>query len=240
MMTFGLVHGGGLGAWCWEMLIPELEKRGHRAATVDLPLEDQSAGAARFAEAVLDAFAGIDNLVLVGHSFAGVITPLVAARRPVERLVFIHSLLPRPGQSVADQLSAEPDMFNPDMLEAEGPWWANEAIATRFLFHDCPAEVAHWAFKQVRPMESQLAMTEITPLEFWPDVLCSYIVCTEDRTATPAWARRAARERLVVDPIEIPGGHCPMFSRPAQLARALDQCVSAERGGSKVEDAGAQ
>jgi hypothetical protein len=56
---------------------------------VDLPLEDQSAGTLRFAEAVLEAFAGIDDLILVGHSFAGLITPLVAAQR------FEHSdLLP--------------------------------------------------------------------------------------------------------------------------------------------------
>ncbi|MBX6313503.1 MAG: alpha/beta hydrolase [Isosphaeraceae bacterium] len=225
MGTLGLVHGGGLGAWCWEMLLPELEKRGLHAATVDLPFEDQSAGAARFAEAVLDAFAGIEDLVLVGHSFAGLITPLVAARRPVQRLIFIHSLLPRPGLSVADQLAAEPDLFNPDMLATQGPWWEEEAIATRFLFHDCPAEVAHRAFARLRPMESQLAMTEVTPLEAWPGVPCAYILCTDDRTATPAWARRAARERLGVDPIEIPGGHCPFLSRPRQLAEVLERCL---------------
>jgi pimeloyl-ACP methyl ester carboxylesterase len=225
MKTFGLVHGGSLGGWCWERLVPELAKRGHRAATVDLPLEDQAAGAARFAEAALDAFAGIDQLVLVGHSFAGLVIPLVAAQRPVERLVFIHALLPRPGQSMTDQLAAEPDMFNPAMLQTHGPWWEDEAIANRFLFHDCSAEVAHRAFIRLRPMESQLAMTEITPLEVWSDVPCSYIVCTDDRTATPAWARRAARERLGVDPIEIPGGHCPMLSRPEQLAEALDRCA---------------
>lgn len=61
MSTFGLVHGGGFGAWCWERLIPELEARGHRAATVDLTPEDQEAGAARCAELVSDAFASIDD-----------------------------------------------------------------------------------------------------------------------------------------------------------------------------------
>src|SRR5215203_2414350 len=38
--------------------------------------------------------------------------------------------------------------------------------------------------------------SEVTPLQAWPDVPCSYIVCTDDRTATSAWACRAARERL--------------------------------------------
>jgi pimeloyl-ACP methyl ester carboxylesterase len=225
MGTLGLVHGGSLGAWCWELILPELEKRGLHAATMDLPLEEQSAGADRFADAVLNAFGGIDDLVLVGYSFAGVITPLVAARRPVQRLIFVHAILPLPGLSVADQLAAEPDMFNPEMLATDGPWWEDEAIATRFLFHDCPAEVAHVAFARLRPMGSRLAMTEITPLEAWPDVPCSYILCTDDRTATPTWARRAARERLRVDPIEIPGGHCPFLSRPRQLTEAFERCL---------------
>ena len=224
MSTFGLVPGGGLGAWCWEPLLSELGARGHHAATVDLPLEDRSAGAAHLAEAVLEAFDAIDELILVGHSLAGLIIPLVAAQQPVKRLIFIHALLPCPGQSVADQFRAEPDMFNPEMFTAEAPFWEHEEVANRFLFHDCPPEVAHEAFRRLRP-ESGTLGSEVTPLRLWPEVPCSYIVCTHDRTATPAWARRAARERLGVEPIEIPGGHCPFLCRPKRLAEALDQCI---------------
>jgi hypothetical protein len=49
MSTFGLVHGGGLGAWHWDRTISELKVRGHRTAMIDLPLKDQSADAARLA-----------------------------------------------------------------------------------------------------------------------------------------------------------------------------------------------
>lgn len=52
MSTFGLVHGGGFGAWCWEALILELTARDHHAATIDLTVEDQSAGAARCAQLI--------------------------------------------------------------------------------------------------------------------------------------------------------------------------------------------
>jgi hypothetical protein len=83
MSTFGLVHGGGFGAACWERVILELEARGHRAATVDPAPEDQAAGAARCAEVVLRAFAAVDDLVLVGYSLAGLIIPLVASQCPV-------------------------------------------------------------------------------------------------------------------------------------------------------------
>ena len=225
MSTFGLVHGGGLGAWCWERLIPELHDRGRRAATVDLPLEDQSAGADRLAEIVLKAFAGIEDLILVGNSMSGLIIPAVAARRPVRRMVFLHTLLPQPGSSLADQMATEPDMLNPEMMTVPPSWWSDEAIVTRFLFHDCPPEVAHDAFVRLRPPEGGVLMTEVTPLRAWPDVPRSYILGREDRTATPAWARRVTSERLGIEPIEIPGGHCPMLSRPRRLAEALVKCL---------------
>ena len=213
----------GFGAWCWERLIPELEARGHAVATVDLAPEDEAAGAARCADVVSQAFAAIDDLVLVRHSLAGLIIPLVAAWRRVKRLIFLHALLPRPGQSVADHLRAEPDMFNPEMFTAQTPFWKDEAAAIRFLLHDCPAEVARDAFCQLRPEHGVLG-SEMTPLRTWPDVPCTYIVCTDDRIATPDWARRAARERLGVESLEIPGGHCPFLSRPEQLAEALHRC----------------
>jgi pimeloyl-ACP methyl ester carboxylesterase len=183
-----------------------------------------AAGAVHCAEVVQQAFAGLPDLVLVGHSLSGVIMPLVAARCPVRRLVFLHALLPRPGQSVVDQMQTEPDMFNAEMFTATAPFWEDEAVATRFLLHDCSPGVVRDAFRRLRPEPGVLGR-EVTPLEAWPDVLSSYIVCADDRTATPAWARRAARERLGVEPMEIPGGHCPMLSRPGRLADVLDQCA---------------
>ena len=133
MTRFGLVHGAGMGAWCWERFIAELEARGHQAATVDLPLNDQSAGANRLAEIVLAAFAPFDDLVLVGHSMSGLIIPVVASRRPVRSLVFLHAVLPRPGLSLADQVTAEPDIFNAEMMSVPPLSWSDEAIVTHFL-----------------------------------------------------------------------------------------------------------
>jgi pimeloyl-ACP methyl ester carboxylesterase len=227
MSMFGLVHGAGLGAWCWERLIPELEARGHQAAAVDIPLHDQSIGASRLAELVVEALAGLTDLVLVGHSISGLIIPVVASRRPVRRLAFLDAVLPKPGMSLSDQVAAEPGIFNPEMLAVSPSSWSDEAIATRFLFHDCSPEIARDACARMRLRGEgrSVLVTEVTPLEAWPDVPRSYICCRDDRTVTPAWAAGAARERLGVEPIEIVGGHCPMLSRPSELAEALALCV---------------
>jgi hypothetical protein len=48
------------------------------------------------------------------------------------------------------------------------------------------------------------------------------VLPTEDRTLTPDWMRRASRTRLGIDPVEVPGGHCPHVSRPEHVAALLD------------------
>jgi pimeloyl-ACP methyl ester carboxylesterase len=224
LSTVGLVHGGGFGAWCWELLLPELSARHLPSATVDLSPDDLAEGAAHCAEIIVTELASVEDLILVGHSLAGLITPIVAAWRPITRLVFLHALLPKPGQSVLDQLTDETDMFNPEMLAATAPFWEDESVAMNFLLHDCPANVARNAFSRLRPEPGVLGR-EISPMSDWPRVPYAYIVCTEDRTATPTWARRAARERLGVEPIEIASGHCPFLSRPRELAAVLERCV---------------
>jgi pimeloyl-ACP methyl ester carboxylesterase len=69
-------------------------------------------------------------------------------------------------------------------------------------------------------------MTETFPLAALPDVPSSYIVCADDRTISPAWSRRTARERLGVEAVELPGGHCPYLSRPAHLADVLTETLN--------------
>jgi len=90
MTTFGLVHGAWHGGWCWQYLIPELEARGHRAVAMDLPTDDPQAGAERYAAIVVRALDSFDeDVVLVGHSLAGLTIPVVASLRPVRHLVYL-------------------------------------------------------------------------------------------------------------------------------------------------------
>src|SRR3954453_11736082 len=112
MATFGLVHGAWGGPWCWDRLVPELERRGHRTVAVDMPASDPDAGLTRYAEVIDEALGDADDVVLVGHSLGGSAIPLAAARRPVRHLVFLCALLPLPGQSATDRYRTE-EVFVP-------------------------------------------------------------------------------------------------------------------------------
>jgi pimeloyl-ACP methyl ester carboxylesterase len=228
MVAFGLVHGANHGSWCWEKLTPELERRGHQVLAADLPAEDPQAGAAEYAAAALEAFSSAgDDLVVVGHSLGGLTIPLIAASRPVRQLIFVAGMLPRPGKTQDEVLSAEPDMIlpGPEGGAYRGPAgesrWRPEAAASWF-FADCSAELAAWAASRLRGQCWKIT-SEVTPLSAWPAVPCAYVLGTRDPVINPAWSRRAAPAVLGVKAVELDAGHSPFLARPAVLAQILDE-----------------
>ena len=229
-MDVALVHGSYHGAWCWDLPRPELERLGHRVITMDLPISDPALGATDYARTVEGALEPGSEPVLVGHSMAGLVVPIVAANRPIRRLIFLGAFLPSPGRSVDDQRVTEPidGRVPPTIAEwidiGEGVWMVGPKTATEIFFPDATPAVARWATQRLRP-QSYRVMTEMTPLAAWPDVESRSIVCRDDRAINPAWVRAAARDRLGVEAVEISGGHSPFLTRPVELALAIDQLM---------------
>ncbi len=225
-MDFVLVHGAYHGSWCWNLLIPELERLGHHALAVDLPTTDPDAGAIRYAEVISQAAEGLNEFILVGHSMGGLSLPLVAHTSPVKKLVFLCALVPRPGFSMKQLRATEPvdghyEVDDPEFNRlVDNVWTVGATTARELFFHDAPEELAEWVIGNMRP-QCYRVMTEMTPLQSWPDVESAYIVCAEDRGVNPDWGRKVAREQLGVEPIEMEGGHAPYLTRPRELAWVL-------------------
>jgi pimeloyl-ACP methyl ester carboxylesterase len=95
----------------------------------------------------------------------------------------------------------------------------DDAVAATFLYHDCDEATLGWALSTRRLFLPLGVYGERLPLA--PEIPSTYIVAAYDRTIRPEWQRRMARERLGVEPVEIPTGHCPNVSRPHRLARIL-------------------
>ena len=62
-----------------DFLRPELERLGHRVITVDLPISDPGLGAADYAATVERALEDVERPILLGHSMAGLVVPVVAS-----------------------------------------------------------------------------------------------------------------------------------------------------------------
>lgn len=229
MTTFALVHGAWHGAWCWERLVPELETRGHRAITMDLPSDDPTETFETYADVIVEAMRDSQaaDIVLVGHSLAGMTVPLAAARHPIHRLVYLCALPAIPGLSFVDQLGTE-KMLNMGYVAGMGEadaqgrrGWADADLARQFMYADCDADTAESAIARLRP-QAQSPYSIPCPLGSYPDVPTTYIVCSDDQLVNPEWSRDFAHRGLDADLIELSGSHSPFMSRPADLASVLD------------------
>jgi pimeloyl-ACP methyl ester carboxylesterase len=221
--VYGLVHGAWAGAWVWDLVTPHLEDAGHEVVAVDLPCEDPNATFSDYAEIVTHALNGRgDDVVLVGHSTGGFTIPIVAARRPVREFVFVCGVIPVPGKSAVEvgldfhgSDPAEWQIVNDDNSISLRP----EAIAPYVAQDVDPVVVAEYAPRFRKQCLAPFA--EPCPLESLPDLDYRYILCQEDRIVSPKWSRRIVPKRLGVEPIELPGSHSPMGSRPEDLTAAF-------------------
>jgi pimeloyl-ACP methyl ester carboxylesterase len=222
--TFTLVHGAWHGAWCWDRLIPELRARGHEAVAMDLPIDQPSRGLTDYAKVVEAALSDGDT-ILVGHSLGATVIPLVAAARPVQRLVFLCPVLRRPGRSLAAQSDMDSDVTSWDLgggrdfFDDESSAWQPQAAIAAF-YQDCDEETANWAASRLR-RQYWAYWEEPNPLAAWPPSEYQAVICREDRLVGLEWARRTLPAELGVTPMELPGGHSPFLSRPAELADLL-------------------
>src|ERR1700741_2878047 len=101
MATYVLIHGAWHGAWCWDFVKPELEKEGHKVITPNLPI-DTSATLVDYAKFVVNEIEEEWDPIIVGHSMAGLLLPIIAEYTIVRRLVYLCGVVRRAGASLAE------------------------------------------------------------------------------------------------------------------------------------------
>ncbi|MGA7118483.1 MAG: alpha/beta hydrolase [Polyangiaceae bacterium] len=218
MASFVLIPGAGGMAWYWHRVVPLLERANHEAIAVDLPGEDALAGLDAYADAVVRAIGARTDVVLVAQSLGGFTAPLVCARAPVRKLVFVNAMIPRPG-------------------ETAGEWWGNTGaarartdaakrggypvefdVATYFL-HDVPEGVLQGA----PPPREEVGAAFEQPCRFhgWPHVPIRVLAGVDDRFFPLSFQRAVARARLEAEVHAIRGGHLVALSNPDDLTANL-------------------
>lgn len=225
MATYVLIPGAGSDPWHWHRVVPLLEARGHDVVTPDLPCTDDGAGFEEYAAAVVDAIGDRRDLVVVAQSMGGFTAALVCEQRPVDLLVYVAAMVPRPG-------------------ETGGAWWANTGYEAgrreqeartgipavsdddvAIFLHDVPPDVIAAGEEHVHA-QSGTPFERPYPLRAMPSVPTRFVLCTEDRFFPAPFLRRVVRERLGIEPDELPSGHCPALARPDALVELLEEIRS--------------
>jgi hypothetical protein len=220
-MDFLLVHGSTQSPRGYDRLAAALAARGHRTVAADLPVDRPEWTAEDYAGLVGAQARELTEPVLVVHSAAGALAPAVAAGTAARHVVWLAAVVPDPGRSVLDEAGADPGMFGVEWRSWTAGLDEAPAETAYFLLHDCDLDTLRFGLSATRLWPPRTVFSApALPLDLPPS---TYLLPVGDRTLTPDWMRRAATQRLGIEPVEVPGGHCPHVSRPEQVAALLDR-----------------
>jgi pimeloyl-ACP methyl ester carboxylesterase len=224
MATYVLIHGASSDSWYWHRVVPELRQRGHDVVAPDLPSDDDAAGLAEYADAVIDAIGDRRDLILVAQSMAGFAAPIVCERVPVDLLIMVAAMVPRPHESPGDwwdntgYMEARRESDARLRLPIDG-----DVDALSIFFHDVPEEVTAEAVARGERGQSGTPFIKPWPLAGWPDVPTEFLLCRNDRFFPPEFMRWVVKERLGIIPDEMESGHLPALSHPTELVERLER-----------------
>lgn len=227
-MDIILVAGLWMGGWAWDAVTPELERAGHRPVPVTLPgMEsvDADRSGVTLADHVAAVVAAIDaapgeQVVLVGHSAGAGIVYAAADARPdrIARLILIGGFPTADGRPLLTG-------YEPQGHELPLPAWSEfddadlrdlgEAGRAAFAAHAIPSPagvvtgIQHLSDERRRGIPVTAVATEYTSADLrgWVEAGASSV---------QEFARLSD-----LTYVDLPTGHWPMLTRPAELAQVI-------------------
>ncbi|WP_280381992.1 alpha/beta fold hydrolase [Nocardia wallacei] len=133
MSTYLLVHGAFHGGWAWQRVTPLLASAGHRVHAPSLVgLGERAQELTRYVglDTHVDDLArlvtteDLTDVILVGHSYAGIVITALADRMPgrIAELVYVDTFVPRDGEAVADIMPLMVEAFAQQAAESGDGW----------------------------------------------------------------------------------------------------------------------
>jgi pimeloyl-ACP methyl ester carboxylesterase len=220
--TVVLVHGGFVDGSGWRGVYDRLKADGHRVSVVQNPTLSVEGDVAA-TKLVLDDIDG--PVVLVGHSYGGVVITETGTDPRVAGLVYIAAFAPDKGESV-NTLIADPPPGAP--VPPILPPRDGFLFLDREKFHDSFAgdlsneDAAFMADSQVPWGIDALGGAVSEP--GWRVKPSWYLVATDDRMIPPP-AQRAMAERTGASTREVSGSHAVYVSEPGAVADLINAAV---------------
>jgi len=231
LAEFVLVPGAWLGAWAWKRVVPLLERRGHSAHPVTLTgigervhLAGGGVGMETGIQDVLNVirYNDLDDIVLVGHSFAGKVAAAVADRDTdkIKMVLYLDGFHP---EKVRIPQGNFPDEFpiNGSVVPLPGEFL--ESVGK-----DVKGTDREWLLSKVTPTPVKYLRDPITLSERFDSVRSAYIFCTLGDTLS--WYLSQSPGGKVDEVLKanldgpyrlVKSGHWPMITKPKELAEAM-------------------
>lgn len=241
MSTFVLVHGGGHGGWCYQPVARLLREQGHEVYTPTLtglgerahllsPAVDLNLHITDVVKVM--EFEDLQNVILVGHSYGGMVITGVADRvaERIANLVYLDAAYPMNGQSLADVAADMMSSAYQDVRTVDGVelvlWPGSYPMTDNNYYGVTDPEQIAWMKPKLTPhpwscFSQKLELHNEAALRQLPQ---SFIVCT----ANVQDEYREILHSLCEGRFwEIDTGHDLMITEPEWVAAALEASSAA-------------
>jgi pimeloyl-ACP methyl ester carboxylesterase len=216
--TAVLVHGAFADGSSWSRVIPILEAKGLKVVAVQNPLSSLADDVAATRRAI-DQQTG--PVVLVGHSWAGVVITEAANDSKVKALVYVAAFAPDNGQSINDLLKGFP-----------APKWTSELqkdsggflrLSTDAIIHDFAQDVSVKEARLIAATQGSWfsgCADEKVDHAAWHEKPSWFIVTEKDQMINPGLQETMAKN-IKATVIKANASHVVMVSQPEKTASAI-------------------
>jgi pimeloyl-ACP methyl ester carboxylesterase len=223
LSTLIFVHGACVrdAPWWWSRMTEPLAKHGIASVAVPLPscgeagdaLGDLYADVEATRHAITDAEPPV---ALCGHSYGGMVITEAGADQRVSLLLYVTSMMPQAGQSLAELAGSQPTPWMDP--EDDGTVGVHANIVRELFLQDCDGATVREALARLT-RQSATPFTQPARQIAWQQKPATYLVCTEDLAIPAALQRqRATPDARLID---FPSGHHPFLSQPESFSQSI-------------------
>jgi pimeloyl-ACP methyl ester carboxylesterase len=221
-----------MDASSWDRLVPllqgqviavDLPGRGSRRDTdlADVTIDD-------CADAVVDDLLGanLSDVLLVGHSLAGVTLPRVVARvrDRIRRVVFVSAIIPPQGISVFENI--DPSIKDSVAASLRGGIYRQDPESARpWLCNDLDEHDTEWVIDHIVDDAAGLLL-EPVDLSGMGGIPRTYVHLTRDMTVPPELQAKCVAAIGSADEVDLDAGHMAMVGQANRLADLLNRLAS--------------
>ncbi len=218
-----LVHGGFVDGSGWERVYKALKKDGYTVAIAQIPTISLADDVAVTKRAIA---AQNGPVILVGHSYGGVVITEAGNDPKVAGLVYITAFAPDKGESVSSLIKDPPPgaPVPPILPPQDGYLFLDKAKFSAAFAADVSPDVASFMADSQVPWGVEALSGAITQ-PAWRTKPSWYLVSTEDRMIPPD-AQRSMSKRAGSTVVEVKGSHAVYVSQPQAVAHFIEKAAT--------------
>jgi pimeloyl-ACP methyl ester carboxylesterase len=217
-----LVHGGFVDGSGWAGVYRILKDQGYNVLVVQNPTKSLADDVAT-TKAAIDSAGG--DVVLVGHSYGGVVITEAGTHPKVSSLVYITAFAPDKGESVSSLIANPPPgaPVPPILPPRDGYLFLDRTKFAASFAADVEDDTASFMADSQVPWGLDALQGAVTE-PAWKTKPSYYLVASEDKMIPPP-AQRAMAGRAKARVTEVPGSHAIYVSKPAEVAGVIRQAA---------------